>query len=443
MGSGKTLDNVIEFKTSGSTGTPKVIQKTLASLSLDAHLLARTFHDIFKDHPTFVASIQTQHMYGQLWLETLQPLTGCPRHPAQIDGWESFLKCQTLYPSIIFVTTPSFLAELIAQPFTPAANIVAIITSGSLLRPELSAAVKERFGVSPIEIYGSTETGSIAWRQQSKGEAWELFDEVLACSTDEGTLSVTSPFCVSTPFTVQDIVTFTDESHFLLHGRKDRHVKILEHLVALADIETVACQHPYVEQACALASPADVARIWIMIVPSEAGRDYLVTHGYQAMIRELRHAFGSVLPTYAVPRRFRFVRALPYTAQGKLPVSVLLPAFMTERQEPVVFSWSLQQQQLTAVFAYPHDACFFQGHFPNAPILPGVAQLFTVRSFIQKAFGVLADGSIKRLKFQQPILPGQRITLTLLRKTETAFDFTLTSERGPCASGMLTVREEQ
>lgn len=438
------MDKVVEFQTSGSTGTPKVIQKTLASLSLDAQMLAKTFHAIFEKRPTFVASIQSQHMYGKLWLETLQPLTGCSRHPEQIDGWETLLKCQALYSSIIFVTTPSFLAELIAQrhAFTPMHNIAAIITSGSFLRPELSAAVKEHFGVSPIEIYGSTETGSIAWRQQARSDTWEVFEGVHTAVTTDGGLAVSSPFCVTTPFVVQDAVTFTDDSHFILHGRKDRHVKILEHLVALSEVEDVACQHPYVEHACALASPTDVTRIWIMIVPSSEGRDVLATQGYQSMIRELRHAFGERLPAYAVPRRFRFVRALPYTAQGKLPVSVLLPAFMTERQEPVVFSWELHQDQLTATFAYPQDVCFFQGHFPGAPILPGVAQLFTVRSFIRQAFGVFVDGDIKRLKFQQPILPGQRITATIQRKQETAFNFALTSDLGPCASGTLMVREE-
>jgi 3-hydroxymyristoyl/3-hydroxydecanoyl-(acyl carrier protein) dehydratase len=71
-----------------------------------------------------------------------------------------------------------------------------------------------------------------------------------------------------------------------------------------------------------------------------------------------------------------------------------------------------------------------------------VAQLFTVRSFIQQAFGVFVDGDIKRLKFQQPILPGQRITATIQRKQETAFNFALTSDLGSCASGTLMVREE-
>ncbi len=438
------MNQVIEFHTSGSTGTPKVIQKSMASLHADATMLSKAFRAIFDQKPTFLASIQSQHMYGKLWLETLQPLSGCPRHAEQIDGWETFLKCQEQYDSVIFITTPSFLAELVAQRhhFTPNRNLLAIVTSGSLLRPEISAAVYDLFGVSPIEIYGSTETGSVAWRQQKNGPSWTIFEGVQAEATPDSTLSVQSPFCVSMPYILQDAVTFESERTFLLHGRKDRQVKILEHFVALADVEDGMRKHPYVADCHALASATDVTRIWMLVVPSEAGQKALIESGYQAVTRTLRLEASAWLPNYAVPRKMRFVRALPYTVQGKLPVSVTLPLFETERQAPVFEHWQVQGDELSARFTFPKDALFFQGHFPNAPILPGVAQLFTVRELIHAAFGVWADGSLKRLKFQQPILPNQVVTLSVKRKPTGSFDFALSTERGPCASGMITVREE-
>ena len=438
------MDKVIAFHTSGSTGTPKVIQKTVDSLRLDATMLASAFRAIFEQQPTFVASIQTQHMYGKLWLETLQPLVGCPRHVEQVDGWETFFKCQECYDKVVFITTPSFLAELVSHrhQLTPKRNVLAIFTAGSLLRTEVSQAVEALFGVSPIEIYGSTETGSVAWRQQCNGSSWTIFDGVTAVATPEETLAVTSPFCVSTPYILQDRVTFEDERHFLLHGRTDRYVKILEHFVALAEIEEGLRKHPYVADCHAVASPTDVSRIWTLIVPSEEGKTALIEQGYQAVTRTLRLEASTYVPSYAVPRRMRFVRTLPYTTQGKLPVSVVIPRFEVERQEPVVTQWDLQGETLAVRFAYPHDVIFFQGHFPNAPILPGVAQLFTVRHFIQQAFNVQVDGAIKRLKFQQPILPKQEVCLTVKRKTPTSFDFTLQTAQGPCASGILSVREE-
>lgn len=438
------MTDMIEFTTSGSTGTPKVIQKTKASLSLDAQMLAKAFHAIFSQKPTFISSIQTNHMYGKLWIDTLVPLLACPHHAERMDGWESFLKCQANYSSVVFITTPSFLAELVTQhhTFTPRKNVLAIFTAGSLLRPEVAQKTYELFGISPIEIYGSTETGSVAWRQQVNGEAWTLFDGVEASPTSDGALSVVSPFCVSTPYLLQDAVSFVDERHFMLYGRKDRHVKILEHFVSLTEVEEVMRKHAYVEDCYAIASPTDVARIWMLVVPSALGRAALIERGYQGVLHELHQEAKAVLPAYAVPRKVRFLRTLPYTEQGKLPVANLLPLFQSERQEPVVQQWQLHEATLTATFAYPADAIFFKGHFPNAPILPGVAQLFTVRQMIAQAFHVWVDGSLKRLKFQQPILPTQEVTLTVKRKDEKTFDFALTSESSVCASGLISTREE-
>lgn len=77
---------------------------------------------------------------------------------------------------------------------------------------------------------------------------------------------------------------------------------------------------------------------------------------------------------------------------------------------------SLQQQGDSAVLLLRADAdlLWFQGHFPGQPILPGVAQLDWV---IHYATTLLAPGkqfsSVENIKFQQPILPGSTLQLTL------------------------------
>lgn len=441
------MNKVVVFNTSGSTGTPKVIQKTLASLCVDAQMLSRAFAEIFADKPTFVASIGSQHMYGKLWLETLVPLLGAPRHLEQVTSWETFLEVQKCYSSIVFVTTPSFLTELLAHPqMIPSEHhIKAIFTSGSLLQPEISMGITELLGVCPIEIYGSTETGSVAWRQYVRGDIWTVFDGVSVALATSGGLSVDSPFCVSTPYVLNDAVTFLDETRrtFRYHGRLDRQVKILEHMVSLDQVERELAAYEGIEVCHAVASREGVARIWLLMVPSATGREVVRMQGYQAFARAVRQFAAQVLPSHAVPRKFRCVAQLPYNAQGKLPQKDVFPLFETARQAPVVQRWDVAStdgvpQQLTAAFAYPADAVYFQGHFPGAPILPGVAQLFTVREMIARAFGVATDGSIKRLKFQQPILPTQWVTLVVKRKDASTFEFALTSERGACASGLLT-----
>jgi 3-hydroxymyristoyl/3-hydroxydecanoyl-(acyl carrier protein) dehydratase len=56
----------------------------------------------------------------------------------------------------------------------------------------------------------------------------------------------------------------------------------------------------------------------------------------------------------------------------------------------------------------------FRGHFPEAALLPGVIQVdWAIREGTRR-FGPLGSfRGIKALKFQRPIAPGARVTLTL------------------------------
>ena len=72
------------------------------------------------------------------------------------------------------------------------------------------------------------------------------------------------------------------------------------------------------------------------------------------------------------------------------------------------------QDRVDIVLALPPTLFWFQGHFTAQPVLPGVAQLEWA---IKYALELLAPGfhfhSVKSVKFQAPLLPGNQATLTL------------------------------
>lgn len=80
----------------------------------------------------------------------------------------------------------------------------------------------------------------------------------------------------------------------------------------------------------------------------------------------------------------------------------------------------------------PPDSAFFAGHFPGVPVLPGVVQL----GIVLQALGHPKLAEIVHLRLRHPVLPGDRLELTLQeRDTEVQFDLTRAGER--VAHGIL------
>lgn len=68
--------------------------------------------------------------------------------------------------------------------------------------------------------------------------------------------------------------------------------------------------------------------------------------------------------------------------------------------------------ELTARGSVPPDSPWFSGHFPNEPILPGIAQLSMVFSLIRRAMAGGGDArftEIRRVRFKRIIRPGDPI----------------------------------
>ena len=84
------------------------------------------------------------------------------------------------------------------------------------------------------------------------------------------------------------------------------------------------------------------------------------------------------------------------------------------------------------------DIAYFEGHFPNAPVLAGVAQLHWVVQYCKQYFPQLAAvSSVEVLKFQLMIRPNDSLTLLLERTADATVLFSYSREGSKVASGRL------
>lgn len=81
---------------------------------------------------------------------------------------------------------------------------------------------------------------------------------------------------------------------------------------------------------------------------------------------------------------------------------------------PQILAQQVQGDSLQLELLLPAELFWFKGHFPQQPILPGVTQLNWVMIFARQALGFCDEfGGFEVMKFQQPLLPGARLTLDI------------------------------
>ena len=175
-----------------------------------------------------------------------------------------------------------------------------------------------------LEIYGSTETGGIGWRNQGADPAsadWTPCDDV-ALDFRDGALVVRSFRAGPEPLRMEDAAEPAPEGRFRLQGRLDRTVKLEE----TADLPARAGKGPGGPSlggpgrgGAAGRAPPRARRRGGAHPGAPAGRD--------ALVRTLRAHLALRLEATALPRRWRFPRELPYDARGKLTPRLLAQLF--------------------------------------------------------------------------------------------------------------------
>ncbi|MEZ0601512.1 AMP-binding protein [Paraburkholderia sp. IW21] len=432
--------------TSGSSGVPKPIRKTLAQFNAEVHTLEKQWGALVGD-ATMLASVPHHHIYGLLF-RVLWPLAAGRAFDRAISIEPLHLQTQIEHDgATVVVSTPAQLSRWPALPgfaaLTPAPR--AFFSSGGPLALETAREYAAAYGAAPLEIYGSTETGGIAWRRQDQTDAWQPVAGIEVRRDEDGALNVRSPHLDHTGWhRTDDKIAFDANGRFRLQGRLDRVLKLDGKRVSLPELEARLARHPFVAQAAIVPlEGASRERVGAVVALTEAGSAALRDEGRVRLAQTLRRHLAAYFDVVVLPRHWRFRLTLPFDARGKLPVAAVAAAFEPRTDGVEVLAEARSADTLHYELRVPPTLVHFAGHFPGLPILPGVVQVhWAMRLAAEQLPAVRRLASIDRLKFMAPVSPGAVLNLTLAHDAErrrVQFAYRLSGRE--CASGVIVYRE--
>nr|WP_320165545.1 AMP-binding protein [uncultured Methylophaga sp.] len=431
----------LQVFTSGSQGQPKRIDKFLQALDREiAALDCLSCEDV----EVVLATVTHQHMYGVIF-RLLRPFCYQQAFSAKLHEYpEELIRSASLYERFCLISSPAHLARMNAEQDWNLVknNCVEVYSSAAPLTRTESMNVSAYLDVRVKEIYGSTETGAIAWRCQQDTEhdaLWHKLSHVQLKAVETGGLEVRF-VQGGNSYVLADHIEFDPQGDFALLGRHDPIVKVEGKRLSLTELTNAVTEHPWIDEARAILLSRKRTETAVVAVLSESGQQQLITQGRKALIKSMKHSLADQFEPVLLPRRWRFIEAMPVNTQGKLTMNALTALFdKPDTVWPIIEAETVSEQAADFSCRIPEELLYFDGHFQQQAILPGVVQLHWAAKLGQKYLNI--SGHFHRLeaiKFQQLILPGSVVSLSLsYDHSKQKLSFSFSSEKGVHSSGKV------
>ncbi len=208
----------------------------------------------------------------------------------------------TLAYGDVLVATPSLWRYMMRENLASPDNTMAV-SFGEAMAPDLGAEMRKAgFGVLR-ELYGSTETGLMGWRD-APTEPFVFFDH---WRRDGDDVLRAAPDGAERPAAAMDFLEWSGERTFVLSGRRDGAVQIGAVNVQPDDVARQLAQHPAIRQCVVKASRSGdgVMRLMAHIVLKKG---YLADEG---TARDIDAWCRTSLRQQERPRIYQFHEKLP------------------------------------------------------------------------------------------------------------------------------------
>lgn len=317
----KNIDTISDnhrvlFFTSGSSGFPIGAFKTRQNLEQEVLILK----DLIKNYKVkrVVVSVPFVHIYGILtglllpWL--LEDVTLIVK--------DDFLPYELLQEAskrdTLVITTPIFIKALNKLNEDKSLKSNLFISSTGPLHTDDVNTFEKKFQTDLMQLFGSTETGGIAYKFSSSSK-WTPLKKVNISSKNDK-LSVNSAFLSSHilneqvvklehPFTTEDIINL-NENGFDLLGRSNKLIKIAGKRISSAQIESILETIDGIEVAIVeLVYKKELLRSEQIVITIQAKQKIKK----QIIKNKINENFGVL----TIPFNVNYVDKINYSAMGK------------------------------------------------------------------------------------------------------------------------------
>jgi len=353
------LDCQITFFTSGSTGQHKPIVKQFSQLNCEVDVLINTFTARLDASLLLLSTVSHQHIYGLLFKLLLPLKSGLaivndtfeyPEHISQLlteelgkglskelteelgKGLRKELTNDGSQTALL-ISSPAHLKRLSLDNvlMTNKAQLQSVFSSGGPLPFEIAKTLFKQLSQAPIEVFGSTETGGIAWRQcqDSTPSAWRVFPDISYCVMSEtAQLVLTSPYINEANYVTEDRVQRIDAQHFEMLGRADRTVKHEEKRINLDHMERCLQQHPLVNEVRVIVLDGIKKQVLATVIElTEEGKALLNEQSKKSLNDSFKQHLLGEFERICLPKKWRYPAQMPFNSQGKLVIKELEKLF--------------------------------------------------------------------------------------------------------------------
>ncbi len=427
----KAINNEdIEFYTSGSTSDKKnCIKKTIQNMIIESDDLLEEFQ--LEGDLEFISTTTLEHLFGAEFHFVFPLNSGFMINLKRINYPED-LKIK----NAVLITSPSFLETMRKYDVQIEVKPRYIFTAGAKLENETYEYAKSICSGDVIDIYGSSESGSIGYRKDYKSKRLKLFRGIKILALKDDCTEILTEYSKENYQIIKDkMKIFGDEIELV--GRSDRVLKVQEKRIDADILENKIKENEYIDDCYCLEFAGKIATLAIL---NNLGKEFLLKNSSVELIKSLKNHLSDDFEK--IPQKWKFFDEIPKNIRGKIDKEKIRELFELNLSLPLILSRIKEDNSITFRLIFLGNSNFFKGHFEDLPILAGVVQLFYVDFFSKLAYNLDCHcGQIRRVKFANIIKPNQIIDLELT-KTDTGISFKYKDENKTYSSGILPIKND-